>query len=135
MTCKGVSGKQTELEFAYSLWSREGSECRGPLAKLTLRGHAFKGIVAALDCLDASRALISRADGMVTAAGGRFEMCAAHWYDVAMVVGGMAEAHKQPVWQQLNTSLFIMISKAVGWDYREVMNRFTSFRQAKLAGK
>lgn len=131
--CTGVEGKQTELEFAYSLWSRTGNECRGPLVKLGLQGIAYRGIVAALDCVGVTDVLRAAAKEL-SDEGGSFQMCACHWYDVMMVVGGMAEAHNNPVWAQLKDSLFVMISRAAGWDYREVANRFTSFHQAK-AGK
>lgn len=135
MRCSGVSGKQTELEFVYSLWSKESNECRGPLAKLRLQGYAYREVMAALDCVSARDVLEARTVGEITADGGWFEMCAGHWYDVAMVVGGMAEPFQRPHWETLKTSLFILISRASGWDYREMLNRFTSFYQAKLAGK
>lgn len=133
--CTGVTGRQTELEYAYSLWSRTGNECRGPLVKLRLQGIAYRGIMEALDCVEASGVLRAAAAEGLSDEGGSFQLCSCHWYDLMMVVGGMAEAHKHPVWAQLKTSLFVMISRASGWDYREVANRFTSFHQARLAGK
>lgn len=133
--CTGIKGRQTELEFAYSLWSRTSNECRGPLVQLGLRGIAYKGIVAALDCVEAADVLRAAAVKELSDEGGSFQMCASHWFDLMTVVGGMAEAHEHSVWAQLKTSLFVMISRAAGWDYREVANRFTSFHQARLAGK
>lgn len=133
--CTGVKGKQTELEFAYSLWSRNGNECRGPLVRLRLQGIAYEGIVAALDCVGVTDVLHAAAVKELSDKGGSFQMCACHWVDVMTVVGGMGEAHKNPVWTTLKTSLFVMVSKAADWDWRELDNRFTSFHQAKLAGK
>lgn len=127
MRCTGV-GKQTELEFAYSLRNRT-NECRGPLVKLRLQEPALGRISSALDCFDAGHALSRAADP----AGG-YEMCAAHWYDVSMVVGAAGEAFQNATWESLKTSIFIMTSKGAGWDYREMFNRFTSFYQAKMAG-
>lgn len=132
--CTGVTHKQTELEYAYSLWSREGSACRGPLIKLRLRGFAYEEISAALSRVGAADVLRSTATEELTEEGGHFQMCAAHWFDVAGVLGGMAEAHENPVWDKLNSSLFMLTSRSAGWDFREMQNRLTSFKQAKLAG-
>lgn len=133
--CEGVPAKsQTELEFIYSLWSREGSQCRGPLVSLTLRNYALKEVLAALDLLDASDVLLRMATEPVTETDGKFQMCAAHWYDVTQAVAGMAEAKKQPIWDQLSASLFMIVSRASGWDFREMRNRFTSLNQARMAG-
>lgn len=127
MKCAGV-GSQTELEFMYSLWAR-GNACRGPLVSLRLRGHALEQITAALSHLDATDILDRASVGP-----DKYEMCAAHWYDVSLAVGAMAEAYSKPEWESFKTSIFIMTSKGAEWDYREMYNRFTSFYRAKLAG-
>lgn len=128
MKCTGA-GKQTELEFAYSLRDRGQGGCCGPLVSLRLRGSALKEITAALDCFSATHVLSRAEQG-----AGKYEMCAGHWYDVSLVLGAAGEAHSNSVWESFKTSLFVMTSKGAGWDYKEMYNRFTSVYRDKLAG-
>lgn len=127
MKCTGEDD-QTEQEFMHSMWSRK-SECCGPLVPLRMKPSSVAQITTALDVVDATRVL-SQADR----GDGSYVMCAAHWYDVAMVINGVGEAYENELWKSLKTSLFIIVSRTAGWDHREMFNRFSSFYRAKTGG-
>ena len=127
MKCVGEDD-QTEQEFMHSMWSRK-SECCGALVPLRMKPSSVAEMSAALNVLDATRVL-SQADR----GDGSSVMCAAHWYDVAMVINGVGEAYENELWKSLKTSLFIIVSRTAGWDHREMFNRFASFYRTKTGG-
>lgn len=127
MKCTGED-KQTPHGFMRAMWNRR-SECCGPLVDLRIKSSSVAQMATALDVVEASHVLSQADQG-----DGSYIMCAAHWYDVSLVIGGAGEAYENDVWKTLRTTLFAMTSLSAGWDYREMSNRFASFYRAKTGG-
>ena len=124
MNCTGDDSRSPH-EFMRGLWNRK-SECCGPLISLRPDSPSVAQMATALDVFNASAALSQADQG-----DGSYVRCAAHWYDIAMVVGSAGEAYQDDKWKALRTALFIMVSHTAGWDHKEMFNRFVSHYRMK----
>lgn len=127
MKCTGDSNESPH-EFMRALWNRR-SECCGPLLSLRPDSKSVAQMTTALEVVQASHVLIE-ADQL----DGSFSLCAAHWFDTSMVIGGVGESHNNDQWKSLRRTLFAITCHFAGWDYREMYNRMTSHYKAKTGG-
>lgn len=123
-----------ELEFVLSLHTRSKAEgeCRGPLATLALKeakAFAFARIFNSRSAEDLLWGGYCASDGQRP--GMFFQLCAAHWLDLACLLWMRARQLGRTDYHQEADQLLRDVCEAVGWDPKEIVNMF-QWQSARL---
>lgn len=124
MVCAGTA-RMTEFEFIQSMADRGRDECRGPLVELSLSA-------VRLDILETSfqsqiavgllwQGLVPHTDG----AWLTFQLCAAHWMDLASLTSVRARQYLRGDWLAEASVLLNDVCRAASWDPKEISNLLT----------
>lgn len=119
-----------ELEFVSSLSSRdpEIGECRGPLLQLAFWPTKVFVLEHIFNSQAASDTLWEGFCGD-RCVGVHFELCGAHWLDLAALVGLRAAQYRRSDWTGEAHNLLAEICHAASWDPKEIANMFAWQRQ------
>lgn len=132
MSCTATPTKG-ELQFVLALHTRTkaGGECRGPLVALTLEEAQAFTFARIFDSRSASDLLW---DGFIAEAdrpGLTFELCGAHWLDLACLIWMRAQQLGRRDYHEEADQLLRDVCEAAGWDPKEIVNMF-QWQSARL---
>jgi hypothetical protein len=118
--CSGVD-RSTEFEFIRQLADRRPNECRGPLIGHIFSGYTVAGLEESFQSESAHDLLW---DGFLPDCdtGLAFELCAAHWMDLACLTTARSRQHARRDWHALATFVLRETTTAAGWDLKEISN-------------
>lgn len=122
MTCL-PSETRGELEFVQALISRDSGigQCRGPLLRIAFR--PFR-VFALEHCMDSEVASDVLWDGFCGDGrdGVQFELCGAHWMDLAALCQMRALQYHRADWTAEGEQLLRDVCRTAGWDAKEILN-------------
>lgn len=125
MACEPTPARG-ELEFVQALLARERlGECRGPLLPLVLT----RMTVFQLETMSASQMVTDLLWDGHQQFGNLFQLCAAHWVDIATLAGFRARSSGRLDWQSEAERLLRAVCTAASWDAKEISNMFSWQRQ------
>lgn len=112
-----------ELEFVLSLTTRQRAigQCRGPLLRIAFWPYRVFVLEHVLDSKIASDLLWDGFcdDGCKEL---RFELCGAHWMDLASLCQVRADQYRRVDWSAQAGQLLRDVCQAAGWDEKEILN-------------
>jgi hypothetical protein len=124
MGCEQGS-KYSELNFVQAMARRDArkGECVGPLISLRFRPYRVFVLEHVLDSKEASDLLW---DGFRDDPheGVAFELCAAHWLELAAVVEIRASQYRREDWAFMGRTLALDLCESAQWDPKEIVNLF-----------
>lgn len=126
MACEPTP-ERGELDFVQALLSRQNfSECRGPLLVLILKRFSL----FQLELMCSSTMVSDRLwGGYQPGVRDVYQLCAAHWVDIATVAGYNARSSGRADWQSEALGLLRAVCEAASWDVKEISNMFAWQRQ------
>lgn len=123
--CSGSDERMTEMDFVRASVDRQPGQCLGPLLGLWFEWSRLD-ILA--DVSLGSRAYDRLRDGFEQTVSDQeimfslFSQCAAHWFDLAMLVGLGARLNEHPSWASEAATLVHQTCTNAGWDVKEISN-------------
>lgn len=117
------TGAMDELGFAQALALRDQQigQCRGQLIRMTFWSYKIFVLEQILDAEAASDVLWQGFVGDTTD-GITFELCCAHWFDLAVLTELRAVQYQREDWFEASSRLFESLCSLVGWDAKELVN-------------
>lgn len=121
----------TELDFVKALHTRtrDHGQCRGPLLTLFLWSWQLETLEHIFDSEPACDVLWGGFQPSLTTSG--FQLCAAHWFDLACLTWARALQHSRPDWSAQAEVLLKDLCDVAGWDAKEIVNMF-AWQRARL---
>lgn len=120
----------SELDFAHELFRRDStlSQCAGELITMTFWAYRVFMLEQILDSSTASDLLWDgfTGDGAESV---QFELCCAHWFDLAVLAEMRAAQYRRRDWAQTAERLFLSLCKLARWDAKELLNMVTWSRE------
>lgn len=124
MGCVGTEAI-SEFEFVQSLARRDSSDqCVGPLVTLTLGGYVLGTLEDSLYTEGEYQALWDGFTDDQPSGKPAFELCTAHWMDLAYRTGMRGRRLLRNEWVGLATSMLDNTCRAAVWDPKEISNLF-----------
>jgi hypothetical protein len=122
MACR-QSTALSELEFVHALMGRdeELTQCKGAVIGIELWSYKVHVLEEIFDSQVASDLLW---DGF-TGDGGKvitFQLCCAHWFDLAVLIELRAAQHCEPAYHHVAAQLLMALCHEAGWDPKELLN-------------
>jgi hypothetical protein len=122
MACQST-GALGELDFAHSLLSRDHdlNDCTGSLIMMGFWSYQVFLLEHIFESKSASDLLWAgfTGDGADCV---QFELCCAHWFDLAVLVELRAAQHRRKDWADQAARLFQCLCALAGWDAKELLN-------------
>lgn len=110
-----------ELEFVSALLSRAHGQCRGPLMRFAFGPYRVFALEHIMDSAVASDVLWDGFQGEGPD-GVHFELCAAHWVDLAALCELRSLQYRRVDWHETAESLMDKLCASAGWDPKEISN-------------
>lgn len=110
-----------ELEFVHALLARDLGQCRGPLLRIAFWPYRVFVLEQIMDSSLASDVLWDgfQEDGCL---GVHFELCGAHWIDLAVLLLLRAMQYRRLDWSDEADQLLENVCASAGWDSKEISN-------------
>ncbi len=127
LSCIFDDSSMTEFEFFQAGNTRDPDSCFGKALAILYTEDGYKAVH---ECLDMSAQHVYRDRFLSNILGivptesnpALFQMCLAHWMDIALVVVIYGVAMKNDQWRIIGENTFYRICSLAGFDYKEMLN-------------